>query len=662
VQGQTLATVLRRHTLNGAGLWNQVTSLGAPLLAGPMRWRVRSGGRDLAVSAGPFAVVSRKPNAAVTAGSFKAGPLAAEVRTEWDYDGMAKVTLRVPAAPTGQVERLTLEIPLKDAETRYLHACGDGLRFNYAGLTPAGEGRIWDSSKANRLNIVGTFYPYVWVGGGERGLAWFADSDKDWSLEEQTPTLELERAGGVLTLRVRFITQPTPLDRERTLVFGLQATPAKPMPEKPVNWRRWLNTYYPDITVQPFSIMGSSYYYGCRSFDFYPRDRDFSIYQAFSEARNTGQYDDAFVTQWMEKCKTFAKPGTEAWTMYDNHIKAGMRTAAGMVRTNGWLWTPYTNPRGAGFHMEEWPTFQDEWIQFPYFARSKEGAVAYDVCPVRSFQDAALWYYREMMTCFDGIYWDNLYLSANLDTVAGGAWTDAKGRVHPGMGLWAMRDLVRRTALLFHECGRPLYANIPHLTNANLVPVFSFANVSLDWEWQYGKRDFQDRFAPDLTVAEAIGRQCGNIPLILAGGFYDAKDPMYARVMRTRLGVCLVHEIRAWDYQPAFHYEMMKKIFLFGYGEPDCRVYNYWDDGFPLKATGCDAKAIVMARGQKALAIVTDYAEGGTCSIAFDLKALGLPPSVKAKDVEDGAALESPAPGVVVFPLKKHDFRAVWLE
>ena len=56
-------------------------------------------------------------------------------------------------------------------------------------------------------------------------------------------------------------------------------------------------------------------------------------------------------------------------------------------------------------------------------------------------------------------------------------------------------------------------------------------------------------------------------PLILGGGFYDNKDPDYAWVMRTRLGVCLVHEIRAWDYQPAFHYEMLHKLFLFGYGE-----------------------------------------------------------------------------------------------
>jgi hypothetical protein len=199
------------------------------------------------------------------------------------------------------------------------------------------------------------------------------------------------------------------------------------------------------------------------------------------------------------------------------------------------------------------------------------------------------------------------------------------------------------------------------MTNTNIVPILSFANINLDWEWQYGKRDFQDRFTPDLTVAETIGRQCGNIPLILAGGFYDEKDPAWEWCMRTRLGVCLVHEIRVWDWHPAWHYAMYQKLFDFGYGGPDCRVYNYWDEGFPLKVTGVDAKGIVMAKGPRAIAIVTDYGEGGQCSLELDLRGLGLPPTVKANDLETGEGVDGGA-GRASFPLKKHDFRALLFE
>jgi len=662
VKGNTVSTVLRDHVVNGAGVWDQVTSMGKPLLQSPMRWKVRAQKMDVAVSPLKLRVLLNKPTSAVTVGGFTAGALRAEVRSEWDYDGMAKVFLNLAPAAGKSIDRLSLEIPILNKEAGYLHTCGDGLRFNYAGKMPPGEGVVWDSSKGNKINIVGTFYPYVWVGGGERGIAWFADNDKDWSLDDSTPTIELERRGETLVMRINFITQATPLDRPRQIVFGLQATPAKPMPEVPVNWRRWVTTYYEKPKVQPFSIIGSSYYYGCRSFDFYPLDKDYSIYDAFARARDTGQFDEEFVQRWMEKYTSFVKPNSDEWKMFLAHIRCGMLSASNLRRSQNWLWTPYTNPRGLGFHAEEWPTFQDEWIQLPYWKRSKEGGVSYEICPVRSFQDAALWYYKEMMRCFDGIYWDNLYLSANFDTVAGGAWVDEKGRIHPSMGLWAMRDLVRRTALLFHEQGRPVFANVVHMTNANIVPILSFANVNLDWEWQYGKRDFQDRFSADATVAEAIGRQCGNIPLILAGGFYDTKDPAYDWVMRTRLGVCLVHELRVWDGQPAFHHQFIGKLLEFGYGDKQCRVYNYWDEGYPLQVSGCEAKSIVLVNGARAVVIVTDYSEGGNCTITLNLKATGLPATVQPKDFETGDPLSSPSPGVATFPLKKHDFKAVIFE
>lgn len=668
VAGHTLSTVLRDHTLGGSGAWDQVTSLGKPLLKAPMRWVVRSGDVAQTVTAGTMRAVSVRPDFTVTQGSFSAGQLRARVTSEWEQDGMAKVHLIIAGGPDaargkgGTVDRLSLEVPLDDTQMPYMHTCGDGLRSNFAGKTPRGDGLFWDSSKANKTDIVGTFYPYIWLGGGERGLAWFADSDKGWSLDETTPTIQLERKAGVLTMRINFITKPTSLTEPREIVFGLQATPAKPMPEDPVNWRRWVYGSVEQPKAQRFSIVGATYYYGMLSYDLWPRGRDLSIYQAFSRARDTGEYDEAFVKQWMDGYKPYCEPGGELWKTYDIHVQSGMHSASGTKRSDGWLWTPYTNARGMGFHEDEWPTFQDEWVNFPYQERSRSGGLAYEITPCESFRDAAMASYKAMMTCFDGIYWDNIYMTAQFDTVAGGAWVDEKGRTHPGMGLWAMRNLIKRTAFLFNEQGKPVFANVAHMTNTNIVPILSFANVNLDWEWQYGKRDFQDRFAPDLTVAETIGRQCGNIPLILAGGFYDAQDPAYEWCMRTRLGVCLVHELRVWDWQPAFQYELLGKLFEFGYGSPQCKVYNYWDEGFPLKTEGADVRGIVMVNGPKAVAIVTDYGEGGKCTLKLDIKRLGLPDALKVRDLETGAALEGGAPGEVGFEMRKHDFKAVVFE
>lgn len=167
----------------------------------------------------------------------------------------------------------------------------------------------------------------------------------------------------------------------------------------------------------------------------------------------------------------------------------------------------------------------------------------------------------------------------------------------------------------------------------------------------------RQKFARD--ICGSIGRQCGNIPLILSGGMRPENDEQQAWLNRTRTGVCLVHEIRVWDWQPKEMWATYRKLFDFGYGGPDCRVYNYWDEGFPLRVAGADTRALVLVRGEKAVAVITDYGEGGAARATLDLKALGLPATVKATDLETGAELAAPAPGEVDFALRKHDYKVV---
>lgn len=655
--GRKVSCVLREHVAGASGLWDQITSQGRPLLAAPMRWEAVVNDKRTTVPGSGWKLERANETSVVGSASWLPEPSVANVQAEMDYDGMTKFTLTLPAARDRAIERLTLVVPIKDSEAPYLHACADQLRYNFAGKVPAGQGVVWDSGKASRTDIVGTFFPYVWVGGGERGLCWFADSDEGWSLDDKTPAVELVRSGGTLELRVHFATKLMPLDWEHQIVFGLQATPVKPMP---AGWRKWQCSR--NLSgARPFSIVGSTPYYGCLSYDFYPAAHDLTIYRKMSEARDTGKADMSYVETWLKQHLADEKPGSERHEFFQRHIRAGLHAAQTTPRADGWRLVPYTNPRGIGFHMAEWPTFQDEWHKFACFNRAKKGQLDYDITPTKSFQDAAMWYYREMMQVFDGVYWDNTFLAANWDTVVGGAWVDESGRTHPGLGLWAMRELIKRTAVLFHQEKRD-GVFVSHMTNASLVPVNAFANVNLDWEWKYGADDFQDRFTPELTVAETIGRQTSNFPLILAGGHMDCKDPRYAWVMRTRLGVMLVHELRAWDYGPEVDTAFYRKLYEFGYGEPDCRVFNYWDAGHPVKVAGVDARTLALVRGKRALVIVTDYGDGGDAKLTLDRAALKLPASATAKDFETGEPIAGTTVSELSFRLKKHDFKAVLIE
>jgi hypothetical protein len=500
------------------------------------------------------------------------------------------------------------------------------------------------------------------LGDGERGLCWFADTDRDWVLDDTTPTVELTRESNTLWMRVHFITRPTMLERRHQIVFGLQATPTKPLPD---GWRRWSGLK--EITgARPVRWLGATYYWGGLSYDVYPYRYRFDYFDKLREARETGQADRQFIADWLAMVdRELAPRGSERYRFFDAHINAGFHAARSSTWQDGFRLFGYTNPRGVGFHVPEFATFQDEWLRYNWFNRNwgSGESVGYDVSPSRSFQDYALWYYRKMLRCFDGVYWDNMFLSAHFDPVVGEAWTDEQDRVHPTMGLLHLRQLAKRTAIMLWQETKdsPEHRRPPitlsHMTNTMIVPVHSFINCTMDWEWKYGYEDFQDRFSPDLTVAETIGRQVGAWPTILAGGHPDPKDPRLDFLYRTRLGVALVHEIQVFDYRPPRDFEVYQKLFEFGYGTEGCRVFNYWQDDHPVQVAGVDARTLAMTNGREAIVVVTDYGGGGRCRLSLDGDKLAFSAAATATDLETGSAVGRVSPGEFAFDLQKHDFR-----
>ncbi len=159
---------------------------------------------------------------------------------------------------------MQLVIPMKTSETWLMHPVTDLLRFHYAGRIPNGKGKlwdyggklrdvrytdsgepdangkVWDSRHVGRWQLPGPFVPYIWLGGPERGICWFAENDRDWSLDPEQPTLEIRRQGETHFACRAAGHRPVVLSAPRhDGTFGLMATPAKPMPETPVSFRRW---------------------------------------------------------------------------------------------------------------------------------------------------------------------------------------------------------------------------------------------------------------------------------------------------------------------------------------------------------------------------------------------------------------------------------------
>ncbi len=641
VKGRAVRTILREHVLAGNGLWEQVTAEGRPLLAGPMRIEVAREGKT-ETAQGRVTVGATKPTAVATSAEWQTAAVKGKTEVLMEVDGCAKVTLSFEPADERPVDALRLVIPLLDKEMTFLHAVGDGIRFNYAGRVPAGEGQVWASDKASRSQLLGTFLPYIWVGGESRGLCWFAGNDKEWVLDpaEKVPALELRRNGGTLELVVNLVQTPTALGRKRTVVFGLQATPTRPMPE---NWRQM---GVASAVPEDYQVLGMCMYWGADLYSVAPRRGDYEVVRKIA-ARGRGEgRDDAFFDAYMAQ---------------NPDIKAEIKWSANGGKVAGVI--PYTNLRGDNSRTPEWLVYQDEWRTASFSDRTTQpghgGAVDFVVSLPPSRVDFLLYHYQKLVeNGFAAIYWDNICIYANANPVTGDAYWREHGGMQPEGDIWRVREVAKRTAVMLYKMGKK-NATVPHMTNALLIPAFSWTGINLDWEWKYGASDYQDRFTRDYIRACSLGLTHGGVPMILDGTKDTRNKEEYDWVQRTQIAACIPHEIKVWQAS-ALIAKLTKEMVGMGYGTPECAVHRYWDENPVARVEGIDGIFLVIAGKEKVMLVVSDYGNGGTAKVTLDVKRLGLPPDFAAANWEKPDEVATAANGVIELKdLKKHDFRAL---
>lgn len=711
--------VLRRHELAATGLWDQVFSQDRPLLAAPMRLELESQGK-VHVAQGSRLEFTENAADRVRGGSaWLAGPVSGQTVFEFDCDGMTKLTLRLDPADV-QVDRLQLVIPMRSDEAWLMHPVTDLLRFHYAGRIPDGKGRVWDqggkprdvlytptgrpgpdgkvwdSRHVGRWQLPAPFVPYIWLGGPERGICWFAENDRDWSLDPAQPCLEIRREGAVASLVVRLITRPVALKRARTIVFGLMATPAKPMPETPVHFRRWW-TGAPRANLKDVvgvGYMGSCYYWGAAGpcYAVYPAFRNFSIFTEFARLRAGGQPVAGYSDQWLAQ---FSAPEfAPHLATYRAHIDWSNH----FLRDDAWRRTspasqtryviPYTNARAinwgeeARVFMDEWSTIDiadPRWPGEERFLRGIRGGhhlaaygkvgvpddatgIAYAVDPVPSWQDMLLHYHKRMLDTFaDGIYFDDYFLVPNYSPLGPG-YIDDQGNLRPGVNIFAFHDLTKRVAVMQHQSGRrPLI--FLHMTNANIVPILSFGTMLLDHEWrdqgEFREKDFHDRLHLDddssLLLAQSTGLQSGCVGVVLN---LLRGEPQ----VRSALGAALVHEMKLDVNTQRLVQDAAEKLCQAGYGLPDCRVWRYWDENAPVRTAGVPVKTLTLARAGRAMVVVSSFGPAGEVTLNLKAEPLGLSGALIATNAETGEKLAQPGPGSFTLNLPRHDFRIVRIE
>lgn len=479
-----LATVLLKHELDRSGLFKSVSAAGGELLAAPMRVEVTAGGKllDFSRSSGLGPVQNDGAAASWAADSATAAGDRLTVNGKLEYDGVTLFDVTLTPQAALALDRVELLVPLRPEIPRLAHFGhswwftaiehkGDGTwgckRINWSGpsdKSPRRPGVLLSSADLYRGGLFppaseSEFAPYVHIGNFQRGLSWFADNDRNWiHALPDIPAMEFVAIGDQAFLRFNLVAKATTLRQPLTWRFGLLGNPFKPLPK---DWRSWViadNTQSNDISKRSahrFWFHWSEYAEGFRP---YP-----------GGGKLNGTYEG-----WKDRFKEDA-------LIHAPFINYG--TPGGFAFWDEQFFvTPYTwklhNSRPHLDYMTYW----------------------FDKC------------HRDIGV--RGVYIDEPYCEPWTYNVLAGdaAYIRADGTRSIGWRYLEGREYMRRFKQLFTDFGQD-YAVWVHSTNYRALPVFTFADISMDGEhpsiWVPEFDNYHAFYNPDMSRGYINGEAYG---------------------------------------------------------------------------------------------------------------------------------------------------------
>lgn len=673
VDGATVTVVDRSYRLNAFGMLDSCVSKSRELLAAPMSVIAKVGGKELAWKPGRVTGKVLFPDTAEFTASATSDALSITARTTVEEDGCCRVEWTMtPGAKPAPIEWLELVIPLKEAETPLFGWSAQGsMRHHYWGLVPPkseilwdtepgkapgwvpaawslgtgkppADGEVWNSTR--NLGSLSPFMCYIWLGAEERGLCWFADRPGQFVNDGKSPIQQVCRESGRVVLRVRIIQVPTLIDKPRTLSFGLQASPTKPLRSD------WRSHQVPGGAGLPVVCWGG---YQCSSK--YPDNHDFSVVdQIMRVAKDPGLEEEVWA-------KLKELDGKRLWKdrkIFDSEDWYGNTLNYFLGQARNKSCCAYVEEHAHDVRMPEWQIFQDEWSGRE-FDRFQGGWGNYGVM-APSYHDFAVYYQNEYLRRGVSIYYDNSFPRQETNPfVLGGARDTAAG-------LWGLRDYYKRTWKNIQRLERDKISPLPldftiHLTNTMMLPMHTWATSSLDLEQPYRSGL---PFPPDYTRAMTSGLHAG----LIAHGMFPLANYNDYRLPATRQwteeqaladwGMFQVHEVRSGNWQPWVNDWKQWKSFrdalvTVGYGQQQATVINYWKPAAPIAVTSgpevCWIAVLPPADkplpGVLGVVLLQSYAKDGTSATVTWQGAKAFIDQRTRQSVGEGASAKVDLPG-----------------
>lgn len=637
----------RAYRFGPTGLPSQVLSQGKPLLAAPVKLTAEAKGKMLPLTVGkPAFFSSDGPGAAKGKSSLTAGNLALVLESQTEYDGFALFRLTYgPMKGTAQLDRMRLRVPLTAQYAKFYSAAGDSQGVQILGeVLPDKQGKILDS--LNDLRSVccsPTFASLFWVGDYETCFCYAGDSDKGWLLRDDAPGLEVVRKGETLEVWLNFVDRPVTLSKPRTLEFGLQAGPTKPLPE---GWRGVQQEgIVGDCPLAVIQVGGDGHTMSGGTHILHPGDTP--------ELQRRSR----------ERLEQIIAGGSKAVVGY--HYWGTVPKGRPETRVFRAEWGIDRRTWDAATEVRKW-----EW-ENRFHGENKDLYIIMGVNPVPSYVDFITYGYDEALkhTPLAGFYDDTGYPKPVFDPELGLGYIRDDGKEVYSSGLWIYRDRWKRAAYLNAKHGRPNFLGDSQHCGAHYMPAYGFIGCWAPCEHGY-YNPFPDRDnlgfygSMERYVAFNPARQFGQIPNMIGMSTPQWEVPLAARDTRCMMMLAMLNDqdvgsFGARDLRIVCQLRHARN--LFKPWEKDVEFLGYWRSKEALRWDAADVLVSVYRSPRGALFVLGNTGKAtASVTVEPDWKRLGLAlGTLKGHDAEGRGEVPFGANGGFKVEVPSHDVRIV---
>jgi hypothetical protein len=551
---------------------DSMSVLGEPILAGKMRFEMRTAGGQSVAFADSMPTFTGDEQQVAASQTVAGDGWTLNLTGTLAYDALLIVDLTLHADRPTQITNAALSIPFTEQVARCIRYSkdfpDDTFCFGEGPIPAAGEtvdvrltvgrSKIKNDWAPQRLDEAhGTLWQwtrgvprYFWIGDEEKGLAFLTDSDQGWRFDDNDVTLSLERTDEGLVARLNFVTQTTTVTDSWKLRLIIQAMPPKPVRADWFKMRfnrfwNWLpgdqkmieriearQAERPSALVEepPAYIRYAQAGGGTGAmrppWESLPhRDRD--------RVRN-----DIGLLWWDVWSVGCSSPQVAKPELMKRYLDSGSRV--------GLMALPYFAPTHMSMNDLNgyyYAAKTDQWAKLP---QSGNTSAYVKICPNSFASDYMADGIGKLIDEYgiEGVYFDNTEPEPCANRGHGCGWTDEGGVTHPTMPFLALRRLFMMIRNEFVKRGKTPFI----MKHAGMFPgTISFTDANLDAEGIYGY-DHTQMFTTDEFRARYIGpNQFGVVEVYLPQFSYGTDTTDVSRTQqiitgtRRLMAMALVH-------------------------------------------------------------------------------------------------------------------------